>query len=40
MKNYCNGVNGSLDTTDDKNNELKNRSREIIQIEIRRREKD
>lgn len=40
MKNYCNGTNGSLDTTDDKNNKIKNRSREIIQTGIRRREKD
>ena len=37
MKNYFNGINGSLDTTEDKSNKPENRSREIIQIGLQRR---
>lgn len=37
---YINGINGNLDTTENKNNELENRSREIFQIEVQRRKKD
>lgn len=40
MKKYLNGISGSLDTTENKDNELKNRSREISQRDIQRRKKD
>lgn len=40
MKKYLNGISGSLDATENKDNELKNRSREISQRDIQRRKKD
>lgn len=40
MKNHFNGINSSLDTREDKNNKLENRSREIIQIGVNKEEKD